>query len=115
MRGYYGYSPYRYGYSYIGQQPGQPGPSPSIVPYDWEGPSAARPAVRTLSYKDAYWSLVQCIKNLDAAGVPGEEIVTLLITFGINEAAEGERWSRRKIEDAVAQTIAMSAVRNQPR
>ena len=112
MRGYYGYGPYSYGYSpyHVGQQPG---PSPSVVPY--EEPSAPRPVVRKMSYKDAYWHLVQCMKNLDAAGVPGEEIVTLLIWLSINEAAEGGRWSRRKIEDTVAQTIAMSAVRNQPR
>jgi len=100
-----GYSPY-----YVGQQPG---PSPSVVPYD--DPSAPHPVARTMSYKDAYGYLVQCMKNLDAAGVPGEELVTLLIWLGINEAAEHEHWSRRKIEDTVAQTIGMSAVRNQPR
>lgn len=122
MRGYYGDNHYGYGYGYrygyspyIGQQAG-PSPriaSPRIVPYDWEGPSAPRPAVRKMSYKDAYWHLVECMKKLDAAA--GEEIVTLMIWLGINEAAEGERWSRRKIEDTVAQTISMSAVRNQSR
>lgn len=115
MRGYYGYGHYGYGpygYSpYIGQQPG---PSPSIVPYDWQGPSPPRPATRQMSYKDAYWHLVECMKKLDAAGVPNEEIVTLLVYLGVMEAAS-TNWSRRKIEDAVAQTIAMSAIRNQPR
>ena len=55
------------------------------------------------------------MRNLDAAGVPGEEIVNLLLLFGINEAAEHEGWSRRKIEATVAQLISMSAVSNQPR
>jgi hypothetical protein len=68
-----------------------------------------------MSYKDAHQYLVACMRDLEAAGVPTEEIVNLLIWLGINEAAEGARWSRRKIEDTIAKTIAMSAVRNQPR
>lgn len=116
---------------YVGQGLG---PSPRIVPYEevpyeegWpvsptSGPDGRpgevlppRPVARKMSYSDAYWYLVQCIKNLDAAGVPGDESVTLLIWLGINEAASGESWSRRKIEDTVAQAVAMSSVRDEPR
>ena len=64
-----------------------------------------------MSYEDAYRYLVACMKNLDAAGVPNEEIVTLLMWFGVNEAASGAGWSRRQIEDTLAQTVAMSGAR----
>ena len=111
MRGYYGYGPYSYGYSpyYIGQQPTVTPPAGHVAQEDgWPSGTTppGPPPARTMSYQDAYRYLVTCVKNLDAAGVPNEEILTLLIYFGVMEAAAHSGWSDRKIQDMVRGLLA---------